>query len=288
MRIEKDPYGLALNRLFENQVYVSGQFLALRNQLENLVSLVRQKWEVTERPPENDVVLGTKLYVRDLTRPSEGGSPAYCLTGHRFEVDREGYLSMASRLASWIAGWVVAQSFEGFESFLKDTAARLVSGNPSLLSDPLRRRCEESAKDRVEWTCFNSVRKVLPKTKLLRLIRKRVPGLPKIESENPYGFNLAEWLEVIKDVRDAVTHCEGVISANQVHEMGASRWKLLQKLFSGQLRSGEYTLRLLPEEVERAMEVLRAYGYAIYKLVSESAAYAVDTGDGATDASKTG
>lgn len=288
MRIEKDPYGLALNRLFENQVYVSGQFLALRNQLENLVSLVRQKWEVTERPPENDVVLGTKLNVRDLTRPSEGGSPAYCLTGHRFEVDREGYLSMASRLASWIAGWVVAQSFEGFESFLKDTAARLVSGNPSLLSDPLRRRCEESAKDRVEWTCFNSVRKVLPKTKLLRLVRKRVPGLPKIESENPYGFNLAEWLKVIKDVRDAVTHCEGVISANQVHEMGASRWKLLQKLFSGQLRSGEYTLCLLPEEVERAMEVLRAYGYAIYKLVSESAAYAVDTGDGATDASKTG
>jgi len=268
-----NPYSASIGRFFEHQSLLTGLYLELRTRLKHLAALAQPRVEAWAMKDPDGAVLGSNLYVQDLT--ARGSEPRYLLTGHQYDVSPAKYLEVESGLARWVGAWVVAQSFEGFESFVKDVAAQLVVDREDLPGLNKREKWERLARNRgkpsVDWASFESAREAIPERQCLPLIRAAVPQLREIEEKNDLGLQLQTWLRVAADVRNAATHGGGVISGRVAARMGPSRWELLRSLFSCEMEEGQYRLVLHPEEVERAAETFRAYAYLIYATVCEVA-----------------
>jgi hypothetical protein len=104
----------------------------------------------------------------------------------------------------------------------------------------------------------------------LKRVRNAAPSLAKCERENARGLNLQTWIVVVIAGRNAITHGEGGMVANQ--RLKHIDRALLETTFPGTHVPGRgYLIELTPDAARDVIEHLREYGLAIYKAASAAA-----------------
>jgi len=182
----------------------------------------------------------------------------------RAGVKGEEYISYTDTLLFKINAFLIAQSYEVFETFLKDIMAKYLLESQEYIA-------EDEAK------CF--VRKTFRgknNRELLKCMRDIAPLLNCFEKINSRNIDLKSWYKVVSEIRHAVTHTpNSFISKKNIQ----SNITTFSSYFSSTKDIGGYILKIKEHEATRAIECFGEYALLIYKCMSLSKNYKWEPGN---------
>jgi hypothetical protein len=246
-----------------------GLHFHLNGQLEAYRKLIRDQ---TASLPRGVGVLGmgTALVIRDLTEWPPHGWAVHYGSGH-FVTRGEEFLATVDLLLARSAALAVSQAFEVFETFLRDTAARLLTARPSLIDARQSREAARFRKSRPRYGRDPFWRVVIRRVyrsnsdALLVWLRSAAPHLKVAELRNNRAINLRVWFRVFTAVRHAVTHTASILPPSSINGLTRRQRQYLARFFPGRRDRIGYHLTLTDDNVEEVLRLAAEYGYAIFK-----------------------
>jgi len=218
---------------------------------------------------------GASIVVADLTDWQADDTRIKYASGG-FAAAGQEYLLLVDKVISWNAGWTVSQGWERFESFLKDITASYLEAHPREAStEKLRTHLKKSAQPSTheDWRSFLRLYRGTDNKELLDFVRSTAPDFEKAETHNNRNIDLVKWYKVVAKVRHAVTHSNGLISAESLQEIDNA---LLERLFNGTKEAAAYRLEISQENTEDALSIFADYGFALFKALSMKQGYEWD------------
>ena len=170
--------------------------------------------------------------------------------------------------------WTVAQGFEGFETFAKDTAALFLKRNSLHLGAPAwRKRRRKAGSDDPKTKRLREFREFVDRAygganELLKRLSTTLPELANAESQNHRGVDLSHWLGAVAAVRHATVHNRAVLSRPQLAKCGPEQVKVLRESFPGKTTTRGYELKLDAKVAEETLKVFAEYAFLVYKAAS--------------------
>lgn len=268
--VTSNPLMAALTRYFERSAVLGGLVFTTWGRLDSLRGNVKEGVASGRIDPDR-LLTGRKLIISDLTEWPAHGWRVYYPTGASFEAEGWEYIYLVDQMASTVAGWSVAQSFESFETYLYDVLAYLMEHSNSESNAKVLRLPRGEAPVE-EWGKRVRARWRKPDNReLLSRIRRLAPHLEEVETANNRSIDLSAWYSALTEVRHALTHSGGLIKAQARSRLNPSAHNLLSQHFSGTEVDGGYMLRVTPDESFQALELLAEYAFGIFKSLSLAA-----------------
>lgn len=205
----------------------------------------------------NNLSSGAALPICDLTvMLGDNHCPDYYIAGVH-SVKGEGYISYTDALLFKINAFLIAQSYEAFETFLKNIMVIYLIESKEYIT-----------KDEAE--CFVDKRlRSKNNRKLLKCMRDRAPLLNCFEKINSRNIDLRSWYEAVSEIRHAVTHKSAFILKKKIQ----GNIKIFLESFSATEVIDGYILEAKQHETTRAIECFGEYALLIYKCMSLSKNY---------------
>ena len=213
-----NPLHSPLMRLFERLTFLKGLLIHLKTQYDNYPPLLEKSLEDHNLDPSQLTIAGSALGIRDLTQPVDsfrGTLPV----GVSVSRNLDEYQHMLEDILCRNCGWAVAQGYEAFDTFLKDTTAIYIQENiasitPSILQEltPSKKTRRELSRAGFLQTDFEYWRSGVADArwknkKILDKIRENFsPKLKSVEQDNQPSIDLIEWFDIVSEVRHAATH----------------------------------------------------------------------------------
>ena len=122
-----NPIFSTLQELFRHLAFLTGILTHLENQHNNYSHLLKQELEKHGIDPSL-MVAGSALAMRDLTQ-SAGNFRGYYPIGSFTSRNLEEYEKVLQVLLYRNSNWAVAQAYEAFETFLKNTISIYICEN---------------------------------------------------------------------------------------------------------------------------------------------------------------
>ena len=264
-----NPYQANLNALLDKLNTLQGLVFHLEDQLGTFrKSLLRT---LQDREPDTIYkFLGTRIVFTDLTEEYEDGFRRNYTAGHFSSQDEE-LLKVADLLLQRQAAWSIAQQFEVFETFLKDTLGTFFYLHPNRVDTNQLGRWQKKyffvpngVDDWREFVRFSYNKNI----ELFKALRKYVPALSEAEQNNNRGIDLTSWYQVVSVMRHATTHSDLVIHASKITHWNQNDLVNLDTFFSGEVIDGNYNLRPSYKQVEKNARMFAEYALLIFKYFS--------------------
>lgn len=266
-----NPYYRPLFTLFRQLVVLNGVLFHLSHHLKTRtvdVEAVLKKF-----PNRNVLFAGAALIIMDLTEVQPDGYPVMFPVGSHTRRGRR-YRTMLDDIAGREAAWTVAQGFEAFEAFCRETALLFVTRNRALLANPAwsvrRGRPSRPASWRVADVRAFLAANFRSANDLQVRLSSSLPRLRNAEVTNHRRVDLARWLTATAAVRHATVHNGRVVSPRQEAKCGPAVFKVLQAAYPGRKTSAGYRLALDQKATENAIEMLGEYAFLIYREASHN------------------
>jgi hypothetical protein len=268
-----NPYDIPLRAGFTQWVLLNGVMFQFENHYKHRVAEIERDLKSQRRPTR--WFAAASLLIEDPTFwPVDRWARPFPIGGH-FKKGRR-FLTALHESMAREAAWTVAQAFEAFETFLKDFSALYLKRNPTQLSTAVwtkRRRKTAPVKPRTRH--LRDYREFVRSEfrgadDLAKRLRQSVSGIALGEQKdmNVYLLDFVEWFAVVTEVRHAVVHAAGVMSALQLKRLGPARTRLLRKHFAGRQTASGYRLTFDAKDARKAVETFAAYALLIYKETS--------------------
>lgn len=264
-----NPISPPLFALLERLTILNGQVSLLDNQLNNFRKFVMHNFEEHGFDTKR-IFAGYKLTVTDLTVPIDHKYQEWFVAG-KIALTGDKYLESADELISHSSAWAVAQSFEAFETFLRDiNASYYLNTKPSkpighLKQIPIEADSLSAWKSYFRSNSWNT-------RSLLEQVRASAPSLGNYEKLNIRNIDLGQWHLLFIAARHAITHSNSLIYREQLTKLSISKdsvEKLLPLAFPGLWQDDTYKLTISKEDAKEIIEITAAYACLIFKCASE-------------------
>jgi hypothetical protein len=164
---------------------------------------------------------------------------------------------------NWSA-WTIAQSYEAFETFLRDTAAHFFYNfRPQKPIGSLQQIPIDIENIDAWKSCFRE-RKWEPLS-ILNLFRLTEPTIADLEKHNYLQLDLQQWFLLYTSVRHSVTHANSRLSRLDLKASVASIDKILPTFFPGVWSGDIYDISCSENNALSIIQLTGAYAFIIYK-----------------------
>jgi len=275
MNFKKNPYRPQLEALWGKLSNVNGVLFLIVNQIENYEKQQESLWKKKDiKVPR---FMGAVLSITDLTGPTHEGWPYNYPIGGLLVKGHE-FAKMKEEIIRRISCFSVAQGYEAFETFLKDTTARYLHRNQGIadvndVQDFEKQCCRSNKSDVKYWTAFvRFARKTYggkDNDKLFGFLRKVTPELEVAENKNNRDMDLTKWYKAASVARHAITHSR--------LEIPEDSWRYLDKndkiYFPCKNVGHRHFLALERKNAENCLSMFAEYGFLIFKCLSKQDSY---------------
>lgn len=267
-----NPFDEYLDKLLDHLNILIGFLTVLDDQLSNLRNIYNQYVE-KGKLDKSRLVFGKSLAIRDLTEWPANGWAIYYPSG-KFILQGQEYLNSIEHLISRWSSWTISQSYEAFETFLKDITASsllLPQADKNIIKQNLSKFKQKkglSHENFEYWRDFTQqcYRK---NTEILGLLRTIAPDIKEAEKHNNRAIDLTQWFTVVTEVRHAVVHSDLKIKNNRMRDWTTKERSLLASNFNGAYEQDSYILRIDISNANKCLTLFAEYAYTIYKKLSE-------------------
>ncbi len=273
MSEKSNSYSIPILALFERLTVLNGLASILDNQLDNFKSSFRRSFEKSGADPSL-VFAGFALGVQDIVEPSNLRYTPYFPVGAFTRQGEEYYEAADEVIVRWNA-LMVAQSYEAFETYLRDQASTHYfmfppeKPRPGLRYLPIERDELDSWKSMFResrWDTFS----------ILKLLRSEASQLARIESNNNLGINLEQWLSVLVTLRHGAAHSDFKVRLDQFRVPDGTVSRLLRKYFPGSWHEDVYTPSIDREHAKQAIQMLASYAHLVHKSLADTVGLQAD------------
>jgi hypothetical protein len=275
MAIKRNPYRTALKALWGKLNHINGILFLIVNQIERYEEQQQRLWK--QKNIKFPRFAGYSLPMTDLTGPTDSGWLYHYPTGV-FSVKGHEFAKMKEDVIRRISCYSVAQGYEAFETFLKDTVAGYLCVHPSKAKCRDVREFEERCgkTDRSKVTYWMELVRFAKGTyggqdnrKLFRFLQDVVPVLKVAEKDNTRRMDLTKWYKAASVARHAITHSR--------LEIAEGSWNCLHKsdktYFPCMTEGRRRFLVLKGKHAENCLRLFAEYGFLIFKCLSQSEGY---------------
>jgi hypothetical protein len=203
-------------------------------------------------------ILGSKLVYRNVLT-----------TKHEFAftrfIDIENVDEKTQEIKENYCNFCVSQSFEAFETFLKDILASYLVSDETFINNNTKLQDLNITNFQ---TCRADIYKLLRKDnkynkQLFNWLYKIDKDLKKYEQTNFLRFDFTEWNTVLTEVRHSIVHSDSILSKDKTIAWTGFQNTLLKELFTGTETEKKITLSSY-KNYDYIITIIAQHGQLIY------------------------
>jgi hypothetical protein len=149
--------------------------------------------------PKFDFLLGTNLIISDVSGETDNGWIKQYSTGNFYGVHYYSKEKTEKELLNNYFGFIIAQSYESLESFLKKILIKYFKIKPEEFSNHFKKNAKQIEES------INNLR-TKNNREFIKLLCALSEDLHSFLKSNNRNINYIEWFEVFSNVRHAITH----------------------------------------------------------------------------------
>lgn len=241
---------------------LNGFIQLLAHQLDDFQKTSKKSFEVHDGDSSN-VFAGFALIIPDLSTPVDRHFLNYIHGGAYIKEGEEYFKAGEEFVRNW-SSWTIAQSYEAFETFLRDIAAHFFYKQRPQKPIGSLQQIPIDVENIDAWKSYFRERKWEPST-ILNLLRLTEPTIEEIEKHNVLQLDLQQWFLLYASVRHAVTHSNSRLSRHDLKASAASIDKILPTYFPGLWVGDIYNIGCSEENAINIIKLAGAYAFLIYK-----------------------
>jgi hypothetical protein len=209
------------------------------------------------------VFAGFALIIPDLSTPDNQHFLNHVHGGAYVKKGDEYFKAGEELVKNW-SSWTIAQSYEAFETFLRDIAAYFFRAQrPQKPIGSLQQIPIDT--DNIDaWKSYFRERKWDP-SNILNLLRLIEPEIEKTERHNILRLDIQQWFSIYTSVRHAVTHSNSRLMRQDIKASAASIEEILPAFFPGSWVEDTYYINCSQENAINIIKLIGAYAFLIYK-----------------------
>lgn len=203
-------------------------------------------------------ILGAKLVYRNvLTTKHE-------IAFSRF-IDIENVDDKTQEIKENYCNFCVSQSFEAFETFLKDILASYFISNKTFVDNNVKLQDLDTSNFQA---CRADIYKLLRKDnkynkQIFSWLYKIDPNLKKHEQTNFLQFDFIEWNTVLTEVRHSIVHSNSILAKAKTYNWTDFQMRLLKELFTG-IETEQEVMLSAYENHDYIIRIIAQHGQLIY------------------------
>mgnify|MGYP000890039493 CR=1 FL=1 len=203
-------------------------------------------------------VLGSKLIYRNILTAK-----------HEFAfsrlIDIENIDEKIHEIKDSYCNFCISQSFEAFETFLKDILAFYFVADKNFVKSNFKNNSIDNSNF---ITCRADINKLLKKDnkynkQLFKWLYKIDNDISKYEQKNFLRFNFYEWNIVFTEIRHSIVHSNSILSKSKTKDWTKFQNDLLEGLFTGKKTESEIIISTY-NDYEYIIRIIAQHGQLIY------------------------
>jgi hypothetical protein len=203
-------------------------------------------------------ILGSKLVYRNVL------TTKYEIAFSRF-IDINNIDEKTQEIKENYSNFCVSQSFEAFETFLKDILAIYFVSNKTFIYNNVKLHDLDNS---TFQTCRADIYKLLRKDnkynkQIFNWLYKIDPDLKKFEQTNFLQFDFLEWNTVLTEVRHSIVHSNSILAKEKTYNWTNFQKRLLKELFTGTETEHEIVLSSYKNH-DYIIRIIAQHGQLIY------------------------
>jgi len=203
----------------------------------------------------------TSLVIGDWTGPTDNGWELPFHSGVNKLTEKENYASEVKNLLSRKFGLTFAQSFEAFETLLKDLIYTKIQNDERFKSNI-------SAKIKIERSSLKGGEDIF------KLIKKAGGERFRMYSkQNNNNFRFSETFKVFSEIRHAIIHSQGLLKTSKIPKDNYYKELFEHILPLNKLEHESVQLKFEIEILNRLLKYISEFGFQIFKILSEEDKY---------------
>lgn len=274
LKKNENPYNQGLITFFDRLNFLFGSYNLLGNQLKHLENLFKESLEKNNYSPEI-IRAYCCLLMQDVTEKPESLSHFKYNTG-KFEIKGDEYFKHLNIVKIRQASWCISQSFEAFQSFIKNMIYLTHELKPTCIVEKNRRifenRCPQKSKDNKNYLINFVDYTYNTNKKLLKFLKNYSNYYKQFSNKNYRNLKFEDWLKFLSEARHAIVHNEMVIKYNKF-DWESLNPRFMNKFFPGSLSAKGYSLQFKNKNTRLNLETFLEYGFLIYKSLSTEMNY---------------
>lgn len=203
----------------------------------------------------------TSLIIGDWTGPTDNGWKLPFHSGVHKLTEKENYAKEVENLLSREFGLTFAQSFEAFETLLKDFVDSKINNDESF---------KNSLSDKKDYSRSS----LKGGEDIFKLIKKA--GGERFKTylkQNNNNFRFTETFKVFSEVRHAITHSQGNIKTSKIPKDNYYKNLFEHMLPLNRLEGETVLLKFEFKTLDRLLIYISEFGFQIFKILSENDKY---------------
>ena len=241
---------------------LNGFIKLLSNQLDIFQRTFKRSYE-EHGVDSSNVFAGFALIIPDLSTPTDYHFLRN-VHGGAFIKQGDEYFKAGEELVRNWSSWTIVQSYEAFETFLRDITAYFFYKQRPRKPVGTLQQIPIDIENIDAWKSFFRERKWEPST-ILNLLRLTEPTIEEVEKHNILRLDLQQWFLVYTSVRHAITHSNSRLSRHDINASDISIDNILPTLFPGTWDGDIYNISCTEEIAENIIKLTGAYAFLIYK-----------------------
>ncbi len=253
---------IPMEKLLQRLTTLNGFIQLLAHQLDIFQQTSIKSFE-EQKVDSSRVFAGFALLIPDLSTP-DNQHFLNDVQGGGYIKEGDEYFKAGEELVKNLSAWTIAQSYEAFETFLRDTAAYFFHAQrPQKPIGSLQQIPIDT--DNIDaWKSYFRERKWDP-SNILKLFRHIEPEIEKTEKHNILQVDIQQWFQIYTSVRHAVTHSNSRLMRQDINASAISIEKILPTFFPGSWEEDTYHIKCSQENAIKVIKLIGAYAFLIYK-----------------------
>lgn len=253
---------IPMEELLRRLKTLNGFIRLLAHQLEVFEKTATKSFEGQEID-SSKVFAGFALLIPDLLTPDDQHFLNH-VHGGSYVKEGDEYFKAGEELVKNWSSWTIAQSYEAFETFLRDTAAYFFHAQRPQKSIGSLQQIPIDADNIDAWRSYFRERKWDP-SNILKLFRHIEPEIEKTEKHNILQLDIQQWFLIYTSIRHAITHSNSRLLRQDIKALSVSVEKILPAFFPGTWEEDTYYINCSQENAIKVIKLIGAYAFLIYK-----------------------
>jgi len=262
--IEETPTGIhvPMEEILQRLKILNGFIQLLAHQLDLFQKSSKRSYEKSGRDTSN-VFAGFAFVIPDLSTPIDQRFLNRVHAGAFIRKGEEYFNANEEFVRNW-SSWSIVQSYEAFETFLRDIAAQFFYKQRPQKPLGSLQEVPIDVENIEAWKNYFRNRKWEPST-ILNLLHLIEPTIEEIEKQNVLRLDFQQWFLLYRSVRHAITHSNSRLSRNDIKASIKSIDHILPTFFPGVWEDDIYNISCSQKNAEKNIELTGAYAFLIYK-----------------------
>lgn len=203
----------------------------------------------------------TSLVISDWTGPTDNGWKLPFHSGVHKLTEKENYAKEVENLLSREFGLTFAQSFEAFETLLKDFIVSKIKNDQSFKNSLSEKKDYNRSSLRGGEDIFKLIKKAGDEK------------FKKYSKQNNNDFRFTETFKVFSEVRHAITHSQGKIKTSKIPKGNYYKNLFEHMLPLNKLEGETVLLKFEFKTLDQLLIYISEFGFQIFKILSENDNY---------------